>query len=670
MWWLFGCTWIDDDALKERLALESDTAVPGVPDIVVDPEALDLGLVLVGDTATGEVVVENAGDGDLSAAIRVTGAGWSTEDTRITITLAPGAQTALVLSFRADAAGAYAGTLTLTSDDPDEPAVVVPLSAEAEVDDDLDDDGWPTAEDCDEGDASVNPGATETWYDGVDQDCSDGSDYDQDLDGHEVSGHGDDCDDLDADVYKDAPELGYTGVDEDCDGLVDEMAAATSPWTLRGAATGEQVGSGGVFALPDLDGDGDDDLVVCTPQADVGGSTDRGAVSFHDAATAGVDVAHDAGWLTLSGNSSDDDFGSALAVLGDYDGDGFVELAIGASQNDAYGTDDGTVYVIGAAGLTGDVYGPLEASSALWGNASNGNLGSAVAGGDFDGDGIVELASGAPGEGSGRGDVYVSFRANGLGNSDFPADASSFSITGVSTGDHLGEGLAFGDLDADGYDDLVACSPDDDDAGGLSGSCWVFAGASTRDGVGSSGVVVSSACDAVITGAAGDRLGATSRSVAVGDLDDDGADDLALGAPGGDGAGGATWIFANGTVTGALTSADAAWVVTGDGALGTAVAVADVTGDGMADLLGGAPTAGGAGEGAVYLLAAPAPGTYTLPADQDASWTGEAADDAFGTALGAGADLDGDGVSDLVVAAVGNDAGADAAGKAYVFSGY
>jgi hypothetical protein len=77
-------------------------------------------------------------------------------------------------------------------------------------------------DDCADDDSSVSPGATETWYDGVDQDCDGLSDYDQDLDGVDAADQGGmDCDDEDATVYPGAVELD-DGVDNDCDTYRDE----------------------------------------------------------------------------------------------------------------------------------------------------------------------------------------------------------------------------------------------------------------------------------------------------------------------------------------------------------------------------------------------------------------------------------------------------------------
>jgi hypothetical protein len=86
----------------------------------------------------------------------------------------------------------------------------------------VDDDGDGYSEldgDCDDTDAEVHPNATEVWYDGVDSDCDESSDYDADRDGQDaVAYSGTDCDDTDATVYTGASETWYDGVDGDCSG--------------------------------------------------------------------------------------------------------------------------------------------------------------------------------------------------------------------------------------------------------------------------------------------------------------------------------------------------------------------------------------------------------------------------------------------------------------------
>ena len=81
---------------------------------------------------------------------------------------------------------------------------------------DADGDGYDQSEDCDEDDPNVNPGAAETPYNGVDDDCDDTT-ADDDLDG-DGFGQDEDCDDYDATVNPDAQETWYDGVDQDCGG--------------------------------------------------------------------------------------------------------------------------------------------------------------------------------------------------------------------------------------------------------------------------------------------------------------------------------------------------------------------------------------------------------------------------------------------------------------------
>jgi hypothetical protein len=97
--------------------------------------------------------------------------------------------------------------------DPTQPATLACDAPKGQVDND---------EDCDDAQASAYPGATEIFYDGIDQDCLGGSDYDQDGDGDDSSLHGGgDCDDEDPAISTTAAEVCDDGVDNDCDLALD-----------------------------------------------------------------------------------------------------------------------------------------------------------------------------------------------------------------------------------------------------------------------------------------------------------------------------------------------------------------------------------------------------------------------------------------------------------------
>lgn len=85
------------------------------------------------------------------------------------------------------------------------------------LDDDLDQDGFMMADDCDDENADINPNAMEIAYNGVDDDCNDMT-PDDDLDGDGFN-MADDCDDTSADISPDATEIPYNGIDDDCNDM-------------------------------------------------------------------------------------------------------------------------------------------------------------------------------------------------------------------------------------------------------------------------------------------------------------------------------------------------------------------------------------------------------------------------------------------------------------------
>jgi FG-GAP repeat/FG-GAP-like repeat len=405
--------------------------------------------------------------------------------------------------------------------------------------------------------------------------------------------------------------------------------------TFTGAAAGDQLG--GASCGADFNGDGFADVAVGVTGSDVSG-VDAGQVLIYFGGPAGDAVAD----LTLNGAAAGDNFGVSVRPAGDVNHDGYVDLIVGANNNDAAGSNAGRAYVY-FGGPTMDAV----ADWTLTGETAGDGFGFNACGiGDINRDGYADVLVGAPfndfsGADAGRAYVYYGGPA--------PDATVDLTLYGEAAGDNFGTFLSdAGDVNADGYPDWLVGAFNNDAGGSNAGRAYLFFGGAAPDRF----------PDLLLTGAGfGSRMG--SGLAGPGDWDGDGYDDFVVGAyqnSAGASAAGRVYIYRGGPAV----DATADYLLTSTTAnefFGySAGGVGDVNGDGFADLAVG----GFAGKVYIY-CGGPAPDVVA-----DYVISGASAD-GFAQQLGSAGDVDGDGFNDLILGAPGNDAAASNAGRAYLY---
>lgn len=381
-----------------------------------------------------------------------------------------------------------------------------------------------------------------------------------------------------------------------------------------------------IDGVGDLDNDGFDDIAIGSPG---GGSSEvhvlYGGEQFPDELSVDDDIDGNNGFEIEEPDF--DFFGVSVSGAGDFNDDGFADLVVSATGFD---NDPGEAYVI--FGSTAGFPAELDVATLgngevlrLVGTAPGEDVGQSVSDtGDVNGDGIDDVLVGAPSGNFSDLDTrsYVVFGSrNGFPDEIMLSDlngSDGFALVGLDPDDLTGWSVSSaGDINADGIADLLVGAPEANANGDNSGQVYVVFGSqagfpSQLDLAslnGSNGFAIAGL-------AAGDELGRVVSQ--AGDLNDDGIDDIVLGAPqadvNGENSGQAYAIFGSTARFQAafdLNSLDGShgFVVNGINAgdnLGSGVSgIGDFNGDGIDDLALGAPDAsanGNAESGQSYVI--------------------------------------------------------------------
>lgn len=410
-----------------------------------------------------------------------------------------------------------------------------------------------------------------------------------------------------------------------------KLIEPTSPYSSGSWEFGESVASAG-----DWNGDGYEDVIV-------GFGDDEGSDLGHAALYLGGPFATKVFYRLFHGENVGDRFGLSVAGAGDFNGDGYDDVVIGAPFYTGSQPNSGAFYLFyggPGSGANGDATYDLKFAPTVSSGYPGVLIGFALAGlGDQNGDGYDDIAVGAPDAGPGGvglGAVHILYGGPGAAWPGLSLHATIQNFDGYSVG--------AADVNHDGAKDVIVGSPFGYNQPGFPGKASIFLGGPLLD------VVLDFTFDGE---AADDRFGYSVSS--AGDLNGDGWEDVVVGAPlqaaGGDGAGRAYVYWGGGFMT------SPGLVLTGGGALGyqlgTTVSTAGNLDGDLDDELLVASVSGGQYVAHGYLGggAMDAMPDFVVPGGLDLARVG---------------DFNGDGLDDFVV---GDPIYANHSGRATVYAG-
>ena len=383
------------------------------------------------------------------------------------------------------------------------------------------------------------------------------------------------------------------------------------------------------------------------------------------------------------GENAGDWSGRRVAIVGDVNADGFDDILIGSNGNAESGSYAGQAYLLFGSSSGWAMDTDLSKSDASFKGENAGDIaGDSVAGaGDVNGDGIDDILIGASGDddgGTDAGQVYLFFGKKTGWAMDTNLSAANASFWGEKAGDFAGNSVAgAGDVNGDGYDDLLIGAYQNDDTGSNAGQTYLIFGKSSGW-----------AMDKDLSTADASFLGevtvdyAGSAIAGGGDVNNDGYDDILIGAysndEGGLGAGQTYLILGKSSgwsIDTSLSKANASfWGENAGDLSGCSLAMkGDVNADGYDDILIGAYSNDeiGLDAGQTFLVLGRSSGwAMDIKLSMaDATFLGENAGDFSGYSVANDGDVNGDGYDDILIGADRDNVGGAYSGQSYLVLG-